>query len=178
MEVERLNMRSNRRRGLVLIVVLSCLATLSLCGVTFLILASLDRTTADNYRLTIQARLIARAGVEYAMSRLSGPQSLSTALIEGGDWKYYGNDTTGLSPLERNVSLSTAKRPSYALLTDAGKVEEVRLRYDDKRILSVGLSGRVHGSEYFPQGSVYSLEVRDLSGCIYVNDGLKMQGGN
>ena len=97
---------------------------------------------------------------------------------DGGDWRYYGNDTGGTSVVDRDVSLATAKRPSYALLTSTGKIDQVRLKYDEKRILSVGLSGRLKGGEYFPDGNIYSLEVRDLSGCIYVNDGLKMQGGN
>ena len=170
--------RARGRRGLVLVVVLTCLATLALIGVTFTVLNSLERTAAGNYRLTIQARLLARAGVEYAVSRLSGSQSLSSALTEGGDWKYYGNDTSGFEPGQRDVGLATAKRPSYAIVSEGGKVEQVRLKYDEKRILSVGVSGRLKGGEYFPEGNIYSLEVRDLSGCIYVNDGLRMQGGN
>ncbi|HEU4339901.1 MAG TPA: hypothetical protein VFS19_07510, partial [Planctomycetota bacterium] len=174
----KLPVRGRGRRGLVLIVVLSVLACLSLVGVAFHVLSSLERTTAGNYRLTIQARLLARAGVEYALSRLSGAQSLATALSEGGDWKYYGNDESGFEPRERDVSLATAKRPSYALISQGGKVEQVRLKYDEKRVLSIGVSGRLKGGEYLPNGNIYSLEVRDLSGCIYVNDGLKMQGGN
>ncbi|HKS16693.1 MAG TPA: hypothetical protein VJU16_05225, partial [Planctomycetota bacterium] len=170
--------RGNRRRGIVLIVVLSCLATLSLVGVAFTVLNSMERTTAGNYRLTVQARLLARAGVEYAISRLSSTQALSSSLVDGGEWRYYGNDVAGNSVNDRDVSLATAKRPSYALLTSTGKIDQVRLKYDEKRILSVGLSGRLRGGEYFPDGNIYSLEVRDLSGCIYVNDGLKMQGGN
>src|SRR6185503_16209486 len=88
----KLSVRGRGRRGLVLIVVLSVLACLALIGVSFSVLSSLDRTTAGNYRLTIQARLLARAGVEYAISRLSGPQSLATAFADGGEWRYYGND--------------------------------------------------------------------------------------
>jgi hypothetical protein len=172
------HVRNRRRRGLVLIVVISCLAALALVGVTFSILNSLERTTAGNYRLTVQARLVARSGVEFAVSRLSGSQSLASALVDGGDWKYYGNDTTGFEPKERDVSLPTAKRPSYALLTENNAIDRVRLKYDNKQILSVGLSGRMKGGEYFKDGNIYSLEVRDLSGCLYVNDGLKMQGGN
>jgi hypothetical protein len=172
------HVRGRRRRGIVLIVVLSCLAALALMGVAFSILSSLERTTAGNYRLTVQARLLARAGVEYGVSRLSGSQSLASSLMDGGEWRFYGNDTSGLIPADRDVSLQTAKRPSYALLDSSGKISEVRLRYDDKRILSVGMSGRMKGGEYFSDGNIYSLEVRDLSGCIFVNDGVKMQGGN
>src|SRR5262245_14270755 len=134
--------RGAGRRGIVLIVVLTSLATLALIGVAFSILNSLERTTAGNYRLTVQARLVARAGVEHAVARLSGSQSLASSLVDGGEWKYYGNDSSGQEPNLRDVSLQTAKRPSYALLDSNGKVAEIRLRYDDKRILSVGLSGR------------------------------------
>ncbi|HEU4332995.1 MAG TPA: hypothetical protein VFT32_00745, partial [Candidatus Eisenbacteria bacterium] len=170
--------RNSRRLGFVLIIVLALLATLVLVGTAFLVLSSLDRDAAGNYRLTIQARLIARAGVEHAVSRLSSAQSLSSALVDGGDWRYFGNDGSGFEPSQRDVSLATAKRPSYALIGDEGKAVQVRLKYDDKRILSVGLSGRMKGGEYSENGNIYSVEVRDLSGSIFVNDGLKMQGGN
>ena len=80
--------RGNRRRGLVLVVVLSCLAVLALIGVSFAVLSSLERTTAANYLITVQARLLARAGVEHAVSRLAGAQALSSALVDGGEWKY------------------------------------------------------------------------------------------
>src|SRR5688572_9128017 len=167
-----------RRRGLVLVVILCCLAALALMGVTFSLLASLERTTAGNYRLTVQARLLARAGVETAVSRLSSPQALASAHVDGGDWRYWGNDVAGVDPLLRDVALVTAKRPSYAAASDRGKVDQVRLRGDDQKTFSVGVSGRLKGGDFLDHGNIYSLEVRDLSGCLFVNDGLKMQGGN
>ena len=166
----RLNGRA-RRRGIVLIVILGCLAALAIMGVTFALLNALERTTAGNYRLTVQARLLARAGIETAFSRLSSPQSLSSAHLDGGEWRYWGNDVAGVDPSLRDVALTTAKRPSYA-------IDPIKLRGDDARLFTIGVSGRMKGGDYLDDGNVYSLEVRDLSGCLFVNDGLKMQGGN
>ncbi|HEY3227166.1 MAG TPA: pilus assembly PilX N-terminal domain-containing protein, partial [Planctomycetota bacterium] len=168
----------SRRRGVVLIVVLSCLAVLSLVAVAFAVINSLDRDTASNFRLTTQARLVARAGVEHAVSRLSTSQALASALIDGGEWMYYGNDMSGTDPSKRGVSLTTAKRPSYAIMSAPGKPEQVRILHEGKKVLSVGVSGRMSGGEFLRDGNQYALEVRDLSGCIFLNDGLRMQGGN
>ncbi|HKS16489.1 MAG TPA: hypothetical protein VJU16_04200, partial [Planctomycetota bacterium] len=153
-------------------------AVLSLIAVTFAILNSVDRDNAANYRLTTQARLVARAGVEHAVSRLTSSQALASALVDGGDWTYYGNDMSGTDPYNRYISLLTAKRPSYAIMGGPAKPEQVRILHEGKQVLSVGVSGRITGGEFVKGGDQYALEVRDLSGCIFVNDGLKMQGGN
>jgi len=115
---------SSRRLGFVLIVVLACLATLVLVGTAFLVLSSLDRTAAGNFRLTVQARLIARAGVEHAVSRLASAQALSSSLVDGGDWRYYGNDTAGLDP--RSATSPSRRRSARRTRSSAIKARPSR----------------------------------------------------
>ncbi len=170
--------RGPKRRGMVLLVVLSVLAVLSVLGVTFTLLNGVERRTASNHLRTIEARLLARAGLEDAVSRLSGGQVLRDSFDPEARWRYFGDDVDGTRPELRLSPLETAKRPSFALGAVGRPVEQIRIRTRDGGTQVVGVSGRMRQGGHLADGSVYSLEVRDLSACLHVNDGVRQAGGN
>src|SRR5688572_6341143 len=167
-----------RRRGMVLIIVLSVLAVMAILGISLLTLSALDRTVTDNHLHQVQARLSARSGVEDAMARLRDGAVLRTAFDAESEWMYKGDDVSGQDPGARLVPVSWGKLPSFPKKGANGQNEMVELWRDDlKSALKVGVSGTSPG-KFHDRSNVYSLEVRDLSSCIYINDGVHLYGAN
>ncbi len=173
----RLAKLGGSRRGMVLIVVLSVLAVLAIMGVSFVTLNSLDRRVSNNWLMEVQARLVARAGLEEAASRLGDGLALRTAFDAQCDWQYGGQDLDGKDPSKRNVPLSQAGRPSFAAKRPDGTPEQLSILREDGHVATIGYSGLMAGRDSYP-GSMYTLEVRDLSACLYINDGVQLHGGN
>ena len=167
-----------RRRGMVLIIVLSVLAVMAILGISLLTLNALDRTVTDNHLHQVQARLTARSGVEDAMARLRDGAVLLKAFDTENDWLYRGNDVSGQDPTKRAEPVAWAQRPSFQKKALNGNPETVEIWRDDtKSTVTVGVSGTSPG-RFHDRSNVYSLQVRDLSSCIYINDGVHLYGGN
>lgn len=175
--MSRLAKLGRARKGMVLIVVLSVLAVMAIMGVTFVTLNSLDRKVSNNWLMQVQARLIARAGLEEAASRLGDGVALRTAFDPSCEWQYGGRDIDGKDPSKRAVPLKDAIRPSFAMRRGDGAPEQISILRENGQIQTVGYSGTMAGRDAYP-GSIYGLEIRDLSACIYVNDGVHLHGGN
>ena len=159
---------AGRRRGMVLIIVLSVLAVMAILGISLLTLNALDRTVTDNHLHQVQARLTARSGVEDAMARLRDGAVLMRAFDLENDWMYRGNDVSGQEPSKRAEPLIWAQRPSFQKKALNGLPETVELWRDDLQSTAVvGVSG-TGGGRFHDRSNVYSLQVRDLSSCIYM----------
>lgn len=81
-----------RRRGVVLLLVLSALVVASILAYAILAAASLEAQSSAHLRAAVQAELMAENGVNTAMHYLLQPQESPVALVEGmaGDWHYPG----------------------------------------------------------------------------------------
>src|SRR5688572_31441557 len=95
-----------RRRGMVLIIVLSVLAVMAILGISLLTLSALDRTVTDNHLHQVQSRLSAQSGVEDAMARLRDGAVLRTAFDPANEWLYRGNDSDGTNHNARLVPVA------------------------------------------------------------------------
>jgi hypothetical protein len=163
---------------MVLIIVLSVLAVLAILGISLLTLNALDKKVADNHLHEVQARLTAKAGVEDALARLRDGSILRTAFDPSNEWQYYGNDAGGNNPAMRSAPLAWAPRPSFAKKGKDGSLRTMKVYRDDsKSVVDIGYTDTAPG-KYHEQSNVYSLEVRDLSACIFLNDGVQLYGGN
>ena len=167
----------SRRRGMVLIIVLSVLAVMAILGISLLTLSALERTVTDNHLHQVQARLSARSGVEDAMARLRDGAVLRSAFDQDNEWIYRGNDIDGKDPSKRAEPVAWGQLPSFPKKSANGLNETVDLWRDDlKATVKVGVSGTSAGRH--TRSNIYSLEVRDLSSCIYINDGVHLYGAN
>jgi hypothetical protein len=167
-----------RHRGAVLIVVLGILAILALLATTFATLQATERRVSRNYLDRVRARLLAQSGVEHAAAQLRETFPFRAFPPPGvaapQPWKYWGRDKT--ETVEPGaVRIEEAVNPSFALERETPfdptdpRVEPRTIRIDGKER---GVSG-VHASgTYVLHGDHYVLKVSDLSGRIYVNDGL------
>src|SRR5688572_23479334 len=163
---------------MVLIIVLSVLAVMAILGISLLTLSALDKKVTDNHLHQVQARLSARSGVEDAMARLRDGAVLRTAFDAESEWLYRGNDLTGTDQNQRLVSVAWGQLPSFPKQGANGAAETIDVWRDDlKTTVKVGVSGTAPG-RFHGRSNVYSLEVRDLSSCIYLNDGVHLYGAN
>ena len=168
----------SRRRGMVLIIVLSVLAVMAILGISLLTLNALDKTVTDNHLHQVQARLSARSGIEDAISRLQNGMALRSAFDTENEWVFKGDTLDGADAAKRDVPLANAQFPSFPKKAANGQPESVDLWRDDlKSNMRVGVSGTLPG-KYHGRSNVYSLEVRDLASCIYLNDGVHLYNGN
>ncbi len=185
---------AKEKRGAVLIVVMAVLMVLALLATTFASLQGLERQVARNYLDGVRAKQLARAGVEFGYSRLleglnagqlGNPQFLKSL-------QYFGNDTleVGTSPALLNVDLGIAMNPSLACEATGGSTSgplEAPQNPTDANItprniwvrhpssttpIQVGFSGLMDSGSYGIYGDSFSLNVRDASAMIYVNDGV------
>jgi hypothetical protein len=167
-----------RRRGMVLIIVLSVLAVMAILGISHFTQSALDKTVTDNHFWQVQARQMARSGIEDATARLRDGAVLRSAFDTDNDWMFRGDDVTGNEPAKRVTPLAWSRVPSFAKKGANGSNETIQLWRDDlKSIVEVGVSGTSSG-KFHTRSNVYSLEVRDLSSCIYLNDGVHLYGAN
>src|SRR5262245_45830538 len=99
--------RARSRRGAVLIVVLGVLIVLSLLGISFARISTLDRRVASSFLDSVRAQLLARSGVERAVDVLRFDPF-------GENLTYWGNDEDriGRNPTLRDVPIEWASRPS------------------------------------------------------------------
>src|SRR5688572_429145 len=103
----------SRRRGMVLIIVLSVLAVMAILGISLLTLSALDKTVSDNHLHQVQARLSARSGIEDAMARLRDGAVLRSAFDPDNEWVYRGNDVDGTEPAKRAEPVAWGQIPSF-----------------------------------------------------------------
>ena len=169
-----------RSKGAVLIVVLGVLSVLALLSVTFATIQQTERQVSRNYLDTVRARLLAQSGVQDAQARLKvyfpgrandpGPKP----------WKYWSLDPTEMvepgSAANPLVPLQKALNPSFAY-EDEPIQNPIDPNVKPKRIMvdgqPRGFSGTMQTGTYGLFGDHYALKIRDLSGCIHVNDGIK-----
>ena len=182
--------RKPSRRGVALILVLSVLSLICIIGVSLVTIQSLEKTTTWAYADRIQARQVARSGMEhgYTMIKDMIERELQDFPIEPGGispmraLRYYGNDDQerGDNPNLLTVPLDFALNPSMAIEISGGKLESPRnpldgnfrpaaIRVEGK---TVGVSGHLDSSRYGYRTDVYSLRITDLSGLLHVNDGV------
>jgi len=167
------------RRGAVLIVVLGVLAVLSLLATTFATLQATERSVARNYLDTVRAKLLAQSGIQDAEARLAEyfPAHYFDGIKQGvhRPWKFWGRDKTETVEPPAQERLEEAVNPSFAVEKEAvqdptdPQVEPRTVRIDGKER---GASGFVSSGTYALNGDHYVLKVSDLSGRLYVNDGL------
>jgi hypothetical protein len=180
-----------KRKGAVLIIVLGVLAVLALLATTFATLQATERQVAQNYLDTVRAKLLAQTGVQEAAARLKEffPSRYfdTGGLLTGNPprpWKWWGKDKAPYETAEPNPldKLEESTNPSFAIeiSSTTGQVKNPQDPFRDgvtpKQLtienVSVGLSGASTSGRYALHGDNYALKVSDLSGRIYVNDGL------
>jgi hypothetical protein len=169
----------------VLIIVLGVLAILALLATTFATLQATEKQVARNYLDTVRAKLLAQSGIQDAEARLRElfPYRYFNTLNpnEPKAWKYWGRDVTETMEPGREDRLENCLNPSFALEARQGNRPEVPQDPTDANVqpLTVsiegqprGISGVMGSSTYALNGDQYVLRVNDISGRIYVNDGL------
>jgi len=146
------------RKGAVLIVVLGVLMVLSLLGVSYAQLAQMDRQTARSYLDSVRARLVARAGVEQAVSRLE-----AIDLLRDGTWIYPGG-----------VALEDTTQPSFAALNPSSGAPMTVLIEGQPR----GYTDVMSQSAHAQNGDLFALKIVDANAQLNVNDGVRWGAGH
>lgn len=136
--------RIGRRRGIVLLVVLSILAILSVLAMAFVKLAALEKTMSRNYVERTRALIVAESGVEYAISRLRAFEGGASAADEAEDLRF-------------------AEHPSEPGLLHATKASFQQPGY------GYPVSGFVAGTAA-SETQYFILNVRSESGKLNIND--------
>src|SRR3989337_4614398 len=89
-------MNDKKDAGYIIIVVTVILGALSLMGMTFLNLTSVDCTATDNYVNSLQADMAARAGLDYATYVLKMDKyGTDTIVYNNNSYRYRGISTLG-----------------------------------------------------------------------------------
>lgn len=89
-------MEDKKNAGYIIIVVTVILVALSLMGMTFLNLTSVDFTATDNYVNSLQADMVARAGLDYATYVLKMDKyGTDTIVYNNNSYRYRGTSTLG-----------------------------------------------------------------------------------
>ena len=89
-------MEDKKDAGYIIIVVTVILVALSLMGMTFLNLTSVDFTATDNYVNSLQADMVARAGLDYATYVLKMDKyGTDTIVYNNNSYRYRGTSTLG-----------------------------------------------------------------------------------
>ncbi|MDN3512153.1 MAG: hypothetical protein NG784_12745 [Candidatus Jettenia sp.] len=90
------NKNDKKNAGYVIIVVAVILVAISLMGMVFLNITSIDFTATDNYVNSVQAEMAAHAGLEYAMYVLQMDKyGTDTMVYNGNNYSYIGTTTLG-----------------------------------------------------------------------------------
>ena len=170
-----------KRKGAVLIVVLGVLAVLALLATTFATLQATEKEVARNYLDTVRAKMLAQSGVQDAEARLREffPFQYFNTVNPTAPrpWKYWGKDTTPWEQKEPmpQDKLEAATNPSFAVEDEPiqnprnARVNPKQITIEGRRF---GLSGFFGTNSYALHGDHYALKISDISGRIYVNDGL------
>src|SRR3989304_3411146 len=89
-------MEDKKDAGYIIIVVTVILVALSLMGMTFLNLTSVDFAATDNYVNSLQADMVARAGLDYATYVLKMDKyGTDTIVYNNNSYRYRGTSTLG-----------------------------------------------------------------------------------
>ena len=160
-------------RGAVLILVLVMLALLSMLAISLATTSVLDRSVSHNYIDEVRARLVARAGVEHAISRIQS--MVQRGKFDDPSLVYWGAKVAENGDPDEDTPLSKALNPSYAIEEEAVQNPDdenntpAKFKFDDRE---VGISGTMSASTYGVHSDVYRLRVTDANSRINVNDGL------
>jgi hypothetical protein len=153
------------------------LTLLVVFGISFVTLTNIERTASRNYIDGVQARMIARAGLERAVAELRRHAETkafddSRPQPAGDPWIF--RDRYATTP----VGLRTTAQISYPVQapTDSGGVYRFRTEANDGTTLPLFVSG-VMGQSYTNGLDCYKLKILDCSSMIYVNspDGAALQ---
>ncbi len=122
---------------------------------------------------TAGATTAAQAGLLDAEARLRATFPLRTFDPPPQPWRFWGADTTETLEPPADSRVETAVNPSFAVESDGNPSNAD----PTPRTLVIegaarGFSGAVGSGTYAANGDQYALKVGDLSGRIYVNDGL------
>lgn len=89
-------MDKKKNAGFIIIAVTVILVALSLLGMTFINLTSIDFNAANNHVNNLQAEMAARAGLEYAIYILKMDKyGTDSVVYNGNNYLYYGTTTMG-----------------------------------------------------------------------------------
>ena len=135
--------RSARRAASALITSLACLAVVSLLGLAYLRLSSLERDSAVETVRRVHARFAAEAGIEFAASRLR-------------------------ERLRESVLSEPDAPGSYPVAADGSFADLDRTGRPSIEIPGTGLSGRLDSRD--GTSITFKLRVLDTAGMIHVND--------
>ena len=167
-----------RNRGAVLIIVLGVLAVLALLATTFATLSGVESRVSRNYLDTVRAKLLAQSGINDALAHLERdfPGRCQSSVLASQSWKFRGN-TADVGQAPSNLPLDEARYPSYSWkfeehATDTPANPAVQADSVTVEGRKLGFSGVTGGGAYGIHGDHYALKVSDLSGRMYLNDGV------
>jgi hypothetical protein len=169
----------------VLIIVLGVLAVLALLATTFATLQATERQIAVNYLDTVRAKLLAQSAIQDAEARLREyfPYRYFNSVNphEPKPWKFWGRDVSETKEPNPDDKIEECLNPSFAMEARPGNKAEIPQDPSDANIQPLvvmvegkarGLSGIMGSSTYAVNGDQYVLKVSDISGRLYINDGL------
>ncbi len=172
------------RRGAALIIVLSVLLILAMVATAFVTLQGIEQCVSRNYVDGVRARLLAQAGIDYALVRIredlqTGGLTSSAAVRPMTYWGDIVDELGGASPNEA-IPLEAAANPSYAIdalgVNSSGYNPSLTTNPTPLQLLvngkPVGISMTMDSGTYGAHSDVVSLRVADLQGRIHINDGI------
>ncbi|MBI3271106.1 MAG: hypothetical protein HYZ53_19030 [Planctomycetes bacterium] len=169
------------RRGFALVFCVGMLALLSVLGVYFTTMTSVEAGTAKAYLEQARARLLAQSGVERAcaeLQRLAWTQAWEDLRAP---WSYKRfTDANGNGAYDRGeavVSVPWRGGPeSDTADLDGSQYPSLREGVVDVGAVPQGYSGRV-GATYADGMDAYALRIMDCAGRIYINGPVEVQAG-
>jgi len=189
--MRHLSFRSDRNRGVALLISLAILAVLSILAITFVRLSRTERLSASNFALGVRAQMVCHAGIERAIAELREGASERQYSDLADTWVFRTDDGTdqGFYP---GTTLDAAAFPSLPFDKDGDGVFEngTGTLSDDDLVNGRAISGMISGvgdtggvaitgglnygrnygiQQYDDDGLVYKLAVRDTASKLNIN---------
>src|SRR5690349_763688 len=125
------------------------LGLLAMLAISLATTSVLERSVSRNYIDEVRARLVARAGIEHAVSRIQS--MIQRGRFDDPSLIYWGSNTQESGEPDETTPLSKALNPSYAIEDepvqnpDDERVAPMKFKFDDRE---VGISGAMSASSY------------------------------
>lgn len=150
----------NRKKGVVLVIVISVMVSMAIMGVSFVRISTSENAATGNYSTYVEAELTALAGIERAIIEIQNQLRNTGAIDWRGAIRYQSNlsdleDATNPNATEQIISFDAGNVFGYSYSGQVG----MRNPADLSQIL-----GR-----YDVGGNFYSLKIEESAGKLNVN---------
>lgn len=158
-------MRTRRVPGYVLVITVSLLALLGVLGLTYAAFSRVEREVSENYIAQLRARMLAEAGLGYAISRLQRLPFLAA---------YEANLYWDLNDKDKDGNLTELFPPEIGTWSTEASEELLENVTDKSKLsfpcsVSVACSGTPLPGTYREHGDHFRVRLRDAASQIHIN---------